>query len=96
MAKVKVRSFSIVRDALGSGLVEIEVAKPETVQGVFDTLFERYDGSLKSVLCEPGTGRMTPFLVRLNDEVISSTLDNHRPVESGDELAIIFPIGGGS
>ncbi len=96
MARVKVRSFSVVKDALGSGLVEIDVEHPATVQGVFDALLKRYDGPLKSTICEPGTGSMTPFLVRLNDEIISSTLDKQRPVENGDELAIIFPLGGGS
>ncbi len=96
MAKVKVRSFSVVRDALGSGLVDIEVEHPETVQGVLDALLNRYDGPLRNTICEPSTGKITPCLLRLNDEVISSTLDNRRPVKTGDELAIIFPIGGGS
>lgn len=96
MARVKVRSFSVVRDAMGSGLVEIDVVNSETVQGVLDTLLDKYDGPLRSTICDPATGKLTPFLVRLNDEVISSTLDNDKPVRTGDELAIIFPIGGGS
>lgn len=96
MAKVRVRSYSVVRDALGAAVVEVEVPQPETVKGVLDALLTQYDGSLKRTICEPSTGELTPFLVRLNDEIISSTLDKNRPVKSGDELAIIFPIGGGS
>jgi molybdopterin converting factor small subunit len=96
VAKVKVRSFTVVREALGSGLVEVDVDHPETVQGVLDTLLRQYDGPLKKTICDPQTGEMAPFLVRLNDEIISSTLDKDTPVKSGDEFSIIFPIGGGS
>jgi molybdopterin converting factor small subunit len=76
-------------------MVEIEVPQPETVASVFDALLKQYDGRLREAICEPDTGEMTPFLVRLNDEVISSTLDKDRPIKAGDELTIIFPIGGG-
>ena len=96
MAKVKVRSFTVVREALGAGLVEVDVQHPETIQGVLDTLLRRYDGPLKKTICDPETGQMTPFLVRVNDEIFSSTLDKETPVKSGDEISIIFPIGGGS
>ncbi len=95
MAKVKVRSFTVVRDALGADVVEVDVAQPETVKGVFETLIREYNGSLKQVIWDPDSGEMTPFLIRLNDEIISSTLDKDRPVKNGDEVAIIFPIGGG-
>jgi molybdopterin converting factor small subunit len=48
------------------------------------------------VLVDPDTGEMTPFLLVLNGEAISSTLDTDRPVKTGDEMTLIFPIGGGS
>jgi MoaD family protein len=94
VATVRVRGFTVVRDALGSSAVEIDVGHPETVKGTLDTLLRNY-GPLKKVMVDPSTGEMAPFLIVLNEEVISSTLDMDRPVKTGDELVIIFPIGGG-
>ncbi len=94
MAKVRVKGFTVVRDALGASTVELDVGQPETVQTTFDTLLSRY-ARLRDVLMDPATGQMAPFLIVLNEEAISSTLDMGRPVKTGDEIAIIFPIGGG-
>ena len=94
VAKVRVKGFTVVRDALGSSAVEVEVAPPETVKATLDALLKRYE-RLRDVLMDPATGEMAPFLIVLNEEAISSTLDVDRPVKTGDEIAIIFPIGGG-
>jgi molybdopterin converting factor small subunit len=94
VAKVRVTGFTVVRDALGSSTVEVDVQQPETVRGTFDTLLKTYQ-PLREVLLDPDTGEMAPFLIVLNQEAISSTLDMDRPVKTGDEIAIIFPIGGG-
>ncbi len=94
MAKVKVRGFTVVRDALGASVVEVDVEHPETVKSTFDSLLKTYE-RLRNVLMDPATGEMAPFLLVLNQEAISSTLDMDRPVKTGDEIAIIFPIGGG-
>jgi MoaD family protein len=95
VATVRVKSFSVIRDVLGATAVEVEVAPPETVQGTLDALFKKYGQRLRELLFDPATGEMTPFLAVLNGEAISSTLDIDRPVKHGDELVIIFPIGGG-
>lgn len=92
---MQVKTFSVLRDALGAGTVEVEVGPVETVQGVFDAMFAKYGKSLSNVLVDPETGEMTPFLLVVNGEVISSTLDKERRVQTGDEITIIFPIGGG-
>ncbi len=95
MATVRVKGFSVVRDAIGASVVELEVGAPETVRAALDALLRRYGRRLREVLVDPATGELTPFLLVHNGESISSTLDQDRPVRSGDELAIIFPIGGG-
>ena len=95
MAKVKVKSFSVIRDVLGSDVVEIEVNKPETVGGLFDELVRQYGQPFKNKIWDPNTGQMAPFLIKLNDSIISSTSDIDHKIQSGDEIAIIFPIGGG-
>jgi MoaD family protein len=95
VAKVKVKTFSVIRDVLGSDVVEIEVNKPETVGGLFDELLRQYGQPFKSKIWDPNTGQMAPFLIKLNDAIISSTIDIDHKIQSGDEIAIIFPIGGG-
>lgn len=93
--RVTVRGFTVIRDILGASAVEVDVDHPGTVKGVFDALLSRYGAPLKAAICEPGTGDLTAFPVRLNDEIISSVLGVDSPVKSGDEIAIIFPVGGG-
>ena len=94
MATVSVKGFSVVRDALGASVVEVEVPPPETVQMALDALLEKFE-RLRKVIVDPATGETTPFLLVHNGEVISSTLDVDRSVKSGDEIVLIFPIGGG-
>ncbi len=95
MAKVKVKGFTVVRDALGAPSVEVDVPHPQTVKAVFDTLLREYGLPLRAAICDPKTGDLTPFPIRLNDELISSVQDTSREVKPGDEISIIFPIGGG-
>lgn len=95
MATVKVKGFSVVRDVFGAGTVELEVGAPETVKATLAALLVKFGEPLKKVLVDPETGEITPLLLVLNGEAISSTLDVDRPVKTGDELTLIFPIGGG-
>ena len=95
MAKVKVKSFSVIRDVLGSDVVEIDVNTPETVGELFDELVRQYGQPFKNKIWDPNTGQMAPFLIKLNNSIISSTIDIDHKIENGDEIAIIFPIGGG-
>jgi MoaD family protein len=95
MATVRVKAFSVLRDVLGAGAVEVAIGPDETVQGLFDAMFAKYGKSLTDVLVDPETGEMTPFMLVVNGEAVSSTLDRERRVQTGDEITIIFPIGGG-
>ena len=95
MAIVKVKAFSVLRDVFGASVIELEVGPAENVAGVFDAMFARFGTRLRDVLIDPETGDMTPFLLVVNGEAISSTRDRERSVKSGDEITIIFPIGGG-
>jgi MoaD family protein len=95
VAKVKVKSFSVIRDVLGAEVVEIGVKEPATVCGLFDELVRQHGQSFKDKIWDPNTGQIAPFLIRLNESMIRSTNDMAHEIKNGDELAIIFPIGGG-
>ncbi len=99
MATIKVKTFSVVRDVIGSDVVEVEVDSPATVKRLFDRLFEIYGEPLAKKFFLPALnsnrGEMVAFLMRLNDEAITSKFDMDRKLREGDELAVIFPVGGG-
>jgi len=97
MATIRLKTFSVVGVVLGTNVVEVEVEKSATVRGLFDMLFKRYGEPLKKKFFLPGSGSgdMVAFLMRLNDEAITSTFDMNRKLSDGDELAVIFPVGGG-
>ena len=95
MARVKVKTFSVIRDVLGSDIVEIDVDNPETVGGLFDALLHQYGQPFKEKIWDPNTGKMAPFLIKLNETIIRSTSDMNKEIQDGDEIALIFPIGGG-
>ena len=95
MARVKVKSFSVIRDVLGAEVVEIDVNEPATVGGLFDELVRQYGQSFKDKIWDPNTGQIAPFLIKLNESMIRSTSDMAYKIKNGDKIAIIFPIGGG-
>jgi MoaD family protein len=90
-----VKTFSVIRDVLGSDVVEIDVANPETVGGLFDALLRQYGQPFKDKIWDPNTGEMAPFLVTLNEAILRTTSDMDQEIKDGDEIALIFPIGGG-
>ncbi len=95
MARVKLKTFSVIRDVLGGDAIEVTVPPPETVEALFDTLVRRYGAPFQHLIWDQTTGKMEPFLLVHNGTLIRSTVDMQRHLTDGDELSIIFPVGGG-
>lgn len=95
MARVSVKTFSVIRDAIGEGVIEIDVENPETVGGLFDVMVRKYGKPFKEKIWDPNTGEIFPFLIRLNDEIIRSTADLDKKINDGDKISLIIPVGGG-
>lgn len=95
MATITFNCFSVVRDVVGARTVQLDVGPPETVRALFAALFSRYGQPLRDLLMEPETGELTPVLLVVNGEAISSTRDMDNSVKTGDEITLVFPIGGG-
>ena len=95
MARVSVKTFSVTRDAIGAGVVEIDVENPETVGELFDTMARKYGKPFKEKIWDPNTGEIAPFLIRLNDEIIRSSVDLDKKIKDGDKISLIIPVGGG-
>ena len=95
MARVKVKTFSVIRDVLGSEVISIEVHEPATIGQLFKTLLCQYGQPFKEKVWDSNTGEIAPFLIRLNKRIIRTTSDMDKKIRDGDEIALIFPIGGG-
>ena len=95
MARVSVKTFSVIRDALGADVIEIDVESPETVGTLFDAMVRKYGEPFKEKIWDPDTGEISPFLIRLNDEIIRSTVDLDKKIKDGDKISLIIPVGGG-
>ncbi len=79
--KVAVRLFASLREEVGQEVVELEVAKPCSV----DTLLQAFNARY------PKAQRTGPVLVAVNQEVGNASVEVHE----GDEVALLPPVSGG-
>jgi len=79
---VTLRFFSVLREAFGAGVVEVELDPGTTGQGLIELLAANNDQfeSLQSVV-----------RLAVNDEYIELTTE----LSDGDDIALITPVSGG-
>lgn len=82
MIRVPIRLFGPAREAAGAGEIVVEVPDRSTAGEVVDAVRERF----------PGLAELLPrSRVAVNHEYVEAST----PVRSGDEVAVIPPVGGG-
>ena len=78
---VKLIAFGIARDILGGKSVEVSLEGSPTVQGLLDTLSNRY----------PDFDKLASLKVAVNTEYASPSQEIH----PADEIVLIPPVSGG-
>jgi molybdopterin converting factor subunit 1 len=79
---IEVLLFSVLRERVGAGHVEVTVPAPSTAEDVLDAVVEAYP----SVAAYQRVVR-----VAVNQEYVPADA----PIVSGDEVALITPVSGG-
>ncbi len=79
---VTLRLFSVLREALGSGLVEVELEEGTTGMELVELLAENQE-AVKRL--------QTVIRLAINDEYVGAEIT----LKDGDEVALVTPVSGG-
>ena len=82
MSSVRVLFFSVLRDKIGRGFVELDLREATTVGELLDELIGTYPA-------------IDPYRGSIRMAVNQTYVDAGHPVEVGDEIALITPVSGG-
>ena len=82
MIIVTLRFFSVLREAFGAGVAEVELDPGTTGQGLIELLAANNDEF---------AGIQSVVRLAVNDEYVELDL----PLSDGDEIALITPVSGG-
>lgn len=82
MTRIAVRLFGPAREAAGTASVELELAPAATAADAMDELARAHPA-------------LAPLLPRSRVAVNLEYVDARTPLATGDELAILPPVGGG-
>lgn len=81
--RVRVLAFARVRELLGGAAHDLQIAQGATVGDVWDALADR---------CRPLAALAASTRIARNGRLVA---DTGEPLEDGDELSLLPPVGGG-
>lgn len=96
--QVSVRFFTSLREIVGKKeeTLEFPQGKKVTIETVLETLKQRYGKQFVEYVYNLETGEVKGFLQFLINGKSASTMNGQEtPLEEGDVLAILPPVGGG-
>jgi len=94
-ARIRVRAFTTLRDALGCDEIILNMKARESVHDVLLKLEQVYGESVKVQLRDGISGEFVPFLVMINNHTVPISRRQEAQVNDGDRITILPPIDGG-
>ncbi len=94
--KVTLHTILGLKQAIGQGLVEIDVRDGSTVADFLAHLKERWGDELSGHLFDPESGAVLPHVrVMVNGQTIQFLLGMETALKEGDEVLLLPPASGG-
>ncbi len=93
MAKVTVRFYATIREAVGEKQTEVTA---KTIDEVIWRLIEKYGSKFQETIFDKETRQIKPFYnILVNGIRINVREDLKKRVKDGDTIAVFPPVGGG-
>ena len=91
---VKVKLFANLRDAVGKAEIDVNVREGATLRDLLTVMMKRYGARFENAIKNTKTGELTPFLIRVNNNVYPST-ELDVKLQGSEEVALLIPVSGG-
>ena len=94
-ARITVRSFATLRDALGRDEITLIITGRKTIHDLLLQMEEIYGEPVKAQLRDAISGEFVPFLVMLNNQTVPISRRGEVYVKDTDRVTILLPFDGG-
>lgn len=95
--RVKIKVYSVLREAFGSGSILMDINRGETLLDVLNTLSERYSAAFREKTGKDLDQALKKcFHIFITGKSIKVPRDLKHELKDNDEIVIIEPLGGGA
>jgi molybdopterin synthase sulfur carrier subunit len=95
MARVSIKFFANVKEAVGKESMEIDIDDHETLENILRYLCEKFGERLRKIIFKDDSAVMENLIVFVNGENIVAKEGLKTKVNDGDQLIFLTPIAGG-